>query len=183
MSRRSIVIVGAGHAGVQAAASLREEGSADEIALLSGEAELPYQRPPLSKAFLKGEMDLAGLAVNLALKIGLYQTYGAVGLASATAVGAWINFALLILLGLRRDWMRPDAKLIENIAITTFCSGGAAIAAPHLFHAVDFLVRHLHFMRNELDIVLTGVIAIVVYLLIYMAASRIFGRSLRGQLL
>ena len=125
----------------------------------------------------------AGLAVNLALKIGLYRTYGAVGLASATAVGAWINFALLVLIGLRRDWMRPDAKLIENIAITTFCSGGAAIAAPHLFHAVDFLVRHWHFMRNELDIALTGVIAIIVYLLIYMAASRIFGRSLRRQLL
>ena len=64
MSRRSIVIVGAGHAGVQAAASLREEGSADEIALLSGEAELPYQRPPLSKAFLKGAMDRAGLPLR-----------------------------------------------------------------------------------------------------------------------
>ncbi len=64
MSRRSIVIVGAGHAGVQAAASLREEGSADEIVLLSGDAELPYQRPPLSKAFLKGDMDLAGLPLR-----------------------------------------------------------------------------------------------------------------------
>jgi 3-phenylpropionate/trans-cinnamate dioxygenase ferredoxin reductase subunit len=64
MSRRSIVIVGAGHAGVQAAASLREEGCADEIVLLSGEAELPYQRPPLSKAFLKGAMDLAGLPLR-----------------------------------------------------------------------------------------------------------------------
>jgi 3-phenylpropionate/trans-cinnamate dioxygenase ferredoxin reductase subunit len=64
MSRRSIVIVGAGHAGVQAAASLREEGNADEIVLLSGEAELPYQRPPLSKAFLKGAMDLAGLPLR-----------------------------------------------------------------------------------------------------------------------
>ncbi len=64
MPRRSIVIVGAGHAGVQAAASLREEGSDDAIVLLSGEAELPYQRPPLSKAFLKGEMDLAGLPLR-----------------------------------------------------------------------------------------------------------------------
>ena len=64
MSRRSIVIVGAGHAGVQAAASLREEGSGDAIVLLSGEAELPYQRPPLSKAFLKGAMDLAGLPLR-----------------------------------------------------------------------------------------------------------------------
>ena len=64
MSRRSIVIVGAGHAGVQAAASLREEGSDDAIILLCGEPDLPYQRPPLSKAFLKGAMDLAGLPLR-----------------------------------------------------------------------------------------------------------------------
>ena len=64
MSRRSIVIVGAGHAGVQAAVSLREEGSDDAIVLLSGEPDLPYQRPPLSKAFLKGAMDLAGLPLR-----------------------------------------------------------------------------------------------------------------------
>ncbi len=64
MSRRSIVIIGAGHAGVQAAASLREEGSDDAIILLSSEPDLPYQRPPLSKAFLKGAMDRAGLPLR-----------------------------------------------------------------------------------------------------------------------
>jgi len=50
----SIVIVGAGHAGVQAAASLREEGYSGKLTLISDEAALPYHRPPLSKAFLKG---------------------------------------------------------------------------------------------------------------------------------
>lgn len=60
----AVVIVGAGHAGVQAAASLREEGFAAPIALLSDEKEPPYQRPPLSKAFLKGEMDLFGLPLR-----------------------------------------------------------------------------------------------------------------------
>jgi putative peptidoglycan lipid II flippase len=124
----------------------------------------------------------AGLAVNLALKIGLYRAYGAVGLATATAVGAWINFALLVLLGLRRGWLRPDAKLIENVAIATLCAGAAAIAAPYLFAAVDGFVGRFHFMTNELDIALTGMTAIVAYVLIYMAASRIFGRSLRRQL-
>ena len=64
MNEDSVVIVGAGHAGVQAAASLREEGFEGPIALLSDEAELPYQRPPLSKAFLKGQMDLAGLPLR-----------------------------------------------------------------------------------------------------------------------
>ena len=64
MSRRAIVIVGAGHAGVQAAASLREEGCDDSVVLLDAEPDLPYQRPPLSKAFLKGAMDLAGLPLR-----------------------------------------------------------------------------------------------------------------------
>ena len=60
----AVVIVGAGHAGVQAAASLREEGFDGEIVLLSSESEFPYQRPPLSKAFLKGQMDVAGLPLR-----------------------------------------------------------------------------------------------------------------------
>ena len=64
MSSASIVIVGAGHAGVQAAASLREEGFGGDVILLSDEKELPYQRPPLSKAFLKGEMDVHGLPLR-----------------------------------------------------------------------------------------------------------------------
>lgn len=48
-----IVIVGAGQGGFQAAASLRQEGFAGEIALIGDEPGLPYQRPPLSKAYLK----------------------------------------------------------------------------------------------------------------------------------
>lgn len=52
---RGIVIVGAGHAGVQLAASLREEGFEGAITLLSDDPRLPYQRPPLSKAYMKRE--------------------------------------------------------------------------------------------------------------------------------
>ena len=64
MPLSSVVIVGAGHAGVQAAASLREEGFSGDIVLLSAEIDPPYQRPPLSKAFLKGEMDIHGLPLR-----------------------------------------------------------------------------------------------------------------------
>ncbi len=64
MSSAPAVIVGAGHAGVQAAASLREDGFDGEIVLISDEQDLPYQRPPLSKAFLKGEMDIHGLPLR-----------------------------------------------------------------------------------------------------------------------
>ncbi|MGI6856216.1 NAD(P)/FAD-dependent oxidoreductase [Mesorhizobium sp. 1B3] len=51
--REQCVIVGAGHAGSQAAASLRQEGYAGRIVLVSDEHDLPYHKPPLSKAFLK----------------------------------------------------------------------------------------------------------------------------------
>ena len=64
MSSSPVVIVGAGHAGVQAAVSLREDGFEGDIILLSREEDLPYQRPPLSKAFLKGEMDIHGLPLR-----------------------------------------------------------------------------------------------------------------------
>jgi 3-phenylpropionate/trans-cinnamate dioxygenase ferredoxin reductase component len=50
-----VVIVGAGHAGVQAAASLREEGYQGPIVLISDENELPYHKPPLSKTFIKDD--------------------------------------------------------------------------------------------------------------------------------
>ena len=53
-----VVIVGAGQAGAQVAISLRQLGFAGAITLLGEEAEPPYQRPPLSKAYLSGEMAL-----------------------------------------------------------------------------------------------------------------------------
>src|SRR5438477_8472193 len=54
MTAGPVVIVGAGHAGFQLAASLRQSGFSECIALLNDEGHLPYQRPPLSKAYLKG---------------------------------------------------------------------------------------------------------------------------------
>src|SRR5882724_374605 len=49
-----VVIVGAGHAGFQLAASFRQSGFGERIVLINDEGHLPYQRPPLSKAYLKG---------------------------------------------------------------------------------------------------------------------------------
>ncbi len=52
MSHNSIVIVGAGQAGYQVAASLRQEGFEGAVTLIGDEPGVPYQRPPLSKAYL-----------------------------------------------------------------------------------------------------------------------------------
>ncbi|MER9973037.1 MULTISPECIES: FAD-dependent oxidoreductase [unclassified Mesorhizobium] len=53
--KNGVVIVGAGHAGVQAAASLREEGYDGPVILVGDENELPYHKPPLSKTFIKDQ--------------------------------------------------------------------------------------------------------------------------------
>lgn len=52
-----IVIIGAGQAGMQIAASLRQAGFEGKVTLLGAEAEPPYQRPPLSKAYLQGALE------------------------------------------------------------------------------------------------------------------------------
>ncbi|MBD1546995.1 NAD(P)/FAD-dependent oxidoreductase [Roseibium aggregatum] len=52
-----ILIVGAGQASIKAAETLRQKGYDGDLVLFGDEAFLPYQRPPLSKAYLKGEMD------------------------------------------------------------------------------------------------------------------------------
>ncbi|MCP9233352.1 NAD(P)/FAD-dependent oxidoreductase [Mesorhizobium sp. LMG 17147] len=72
--KNGVVIIGAGHAGVQAAASLRELGYDQPVILLSDEPELPYHKPPLSKMFIKdaegkaqplrGEAFYAGSAID-----------------------------------------------------------------------------------------------------------------------
>ena len=53
----TIVIVGASHAGAQGAEALRKEGFAGRIVLIGAEPHLPYQRPPLSKKLLAGELE------------------------------------------------------------------------------------------------------------------------------
>ena len=50
-----VVIIGAGHAAGQAAASLRQAKYEGDITIIGDEAHIPYQRPPLSKAYLKGD--------------------------------------------------------------------------------------------------------------------------------
>ncbi len=54
-----IVVVGGGQAGFQACASLRDNGFEGELRLVCEERTLPYERPPLSKGYLRADADLA----------------------------------------------------------------------------------------------------------------------------
>lgn len=65
-ARTGTLIVGAGQAGVQIAASLRELGDEEPIVLAGAEPRLPYQRPPLSKAYLAGKATAGSLTLRTA---------------------------------------------------------------------------------------------------------------------
>ena len=64
MTATSILVVGACQAGVQLVASLREGGHTGRLVLVGAEPYLPYQRPPLSKAYLSGEATADSLALR-----------------------------------------------------------------------------------------------------------------------
>ena len=104
-----ILIIGAGQAGMQIAVSLREHGFTGPLTLAGNEPATPYQRPPLSKAYLSGEADVESLelraqsfyedreiTVRCADAVVSVSWTGDVGTA-VTASGAQIPFAKLAL--------------------------------------------------------------------------------------
>jgi len=60
----NVVIIGASHAAAEAISSLRKFGWQGSITLIGDEKELPYQRPPLSKGYYKGEVDVTKLIIK-----------------------------------------------------------------------------------------------------------------------
>lgn len=64
MQEYDLIIIGTGHAGVQLGALLRQYGYAGSLLLISEDHQMPYQRPPLSKAWLKSEISDDDLALK-----------------------------------------------------------------------------------------------------------------------
>ena len=82
-NRPTTVIVGGGQAGIEAAFALRQNGYEGRVLVFGDEEELPYRRPPLSKAYLDGSMARESLTIrkpamlekaNIECKTGLRVT-------------------------------------------------------------------------------------------------------------
>jgi 3-phenylpropionate/trans-cinnamate dioxygenase ferredoxin reductase subunit len=123
-----LVIIGAGQAASQLMASLAQDGFAGEICLVGDEPHLPYQRPPLSKKFLAGELALDRLYVKPA---AFYEKAGSrlllgrraeridrAGRAVILADGSRLPYSTLVLAtGSRpRELPLPGAFYLRNIA-------------------------------------------------------------------
>jgi 3-phenylpropionate/trans-cinnamate dioxygenase ferredoxin reductase subunit len=122
-----VVIVGAGHAGGSAAAFLRQLAWPGAIVLIGEEPLPPYERPPLSKAWLKGEAD----ADRLALKPAGFYPDANIDLRLNTTVAA-----------------------IDRAAKTVTLGMGETLAYDHLILALGARARRLPLPGIELDNVL-----------------------------
>ena len=111
-ARGTALVVGASHAGAQVAASLRQEGWDGDVLLVGDEAALPYQRPPLSKAYLAGTSSIDDLAIR---KSEFYEKHR-IRLVRATVTG--LDRAA------RRIWTSDGGTIsYDGLAL---CTGGRA---------------------------------------------------------
>jgi putative peptidoglycan lipid II flippase len=106
---------------------------------------------------------LTGLAVNVALKIALMGSLAQVGLALATAVGAWINLLLVVGFAVRAGYLELDRELLRSL--TKFVVAGAGLGAV-LWLAAGFTAARLAgltALRDETALLLLVVIGAAVY--------------------
>ena len=106
---------------------------------------------------------LTGVAVNVALKIALVGALAQVGLALATAVGAWINLLLVFGFAVRAGYLDLDRALILSLA--KFIVSGVLLGAV-LWFAARFAVAHfsqLSALRDEAALLLLIAVGTMVY--------------------
>src|SRR5450755_2126685 len=106
---------------------------------------------------------LTGIAVNVLLKIVLMGSLAQVGLALATAVGAWVNLLLVLGFAVRAGYLHLDRALLRSFA-KFLLSGvvlGATLWLAARFAAIQF--AHLSALRDEAALLLLVVVGMVVY--------------------
>lgn len=129
-----IVIIGGGHAAAQAFTSLKKHKFDGSLTLVSDEPVVPYQRPPLSKAYLSGALAAERLPI-------LRQT-------------AYENAGVILKLGVRAEIINRGAKTIQ-------LAGGETLAYDKLILATGGRARRLsclgadlrgiHYVRTQAD--------------------------------
>ena len=117
---------------------------------------------------------LLAVAFNLSLKVLLYKPFGVAGLATATAVGYWINLLLLCSIGWLQNVMRPDDTLVR-VAIAV--DAAALALGIYVFLAngrIADATASLHF-GDVIHLGLTGASGAAVYGAALAIALRVGG--------
>jgi 3-phenylpropionate/trans-cinnamate dioxygenase ferredoxin reductase subunit len=131
---RDFVIVGASFAGAVAAGTLREEGFDGNIFLIGAEPHVPYERPPLSKTYLRGEAPREETYVH---PEGFYEENGIELMTSTTVSEIDVAASEVVLDGGRR--LRFDRLLL------------ATGAEPRRLEVPGDGLEGVHYLRNLED--------------------------------
>lgn len=130
-----VAIVGAGHAGAQAASLLRQRGFAGTLGLFGDEPELPYERPPLSKDYLAGGKPFDRLLLR--------------------AEDFWRNHDISLLNGTRIDRVDAQARLLYTDSGECFGYGNlvwAAGGSPRRLTCPGYELAGVHYVRTRHDV-------------------------------
>lgn len=129
-----VLIVGAGHAGAQAAISLRQAGFEGSIGLIGDERIPPYERPPLSKEYLAGEKPFERILIR--------------------PEGFWRERKVDLILGKRVDQVLPSMKCLSASKIwigyhkLIWATGGS----PRRLTCAGSAAPNVHYVRRRSDI-------------------------------
>jgi 3-phenylpropionate/trans-cinnamate dioxygenase ferredoxin reductase component len=133
------VIVGAGHAASELGTALRTEGWSGPITIVGDEAHLPYQRPPLSKAYLSGAATLDSLFLRS------QQAY------DEARINVLTNSPVVQIDRVARQVVLADGRMLpyDQLALTT---GGRVrrLAVPDAARAEQ--MTNFHYLRSVADV-------------------------------
>jgi len=135
MRHFEVLIVGAGHAGAQAAAALRQRGFSGTIGLLGDEHELPYERPPLSKDYLSGDKPFERILIRPA--------------------AFWADRKIELLPGCRVTDVDPEKRQVLAVNGVTTGYGRliwAAGGSPRHLDCPGYELAGVHAVRNRSDV-------------------------------
>ena len=123
---------------------------------------------------------LTGVAVNVALKVALVGSLAQVGLALATAVGAWINLVLILFFAIRRDFLEIDRAFL--ISLVKLALSGTVLAAA-LWFSSRWLTTALAGMTSLKDESALGILIVIGAIVYGVSILALFGRRWLASLI
>ena len=123
---------------------------------------------------------LTGVVVNVALKVALVGSLAQVGLALATAVGAWINLVLILFFAIRRNFLEIDRAFL--ISLVKLALSGIVLAAA-LWFSAHWLVSRLAGMTSLKDETALGILIVIGAVVYGVSILALFGGNWLRSLL
>ena len=147
-----VVIIGAGHAAGQAAASLRQAKYDGDITIIGDEPHIPYQRPPLSKAYLKGDQS----ADKVYLRAESFYTDRSIAMRLSTSATAIDTSAKTVTLS-SNETLSYDHLLISTGSRPRKLSiEGSELPGIHYLRTMDDVDGLREGMRPDANLVIVG---------------------------